>query len=89
VIRHQGSGAEKTVEYLGMAGVPLRAMIHWPIAGTYLVSPKTGTIIGDRKSAEKLRPWKLSEKDLVFLREEYRLKRAEAQMPVGRLLKCQ
>jgi hypothetical protein len=88
-IRHTGSGAEKVVEYLGMSGIPLRAIIHWPIAGEYLVSPKTGTIIGDRKSAERLRPWRLAEPDLAFLREEYRRARANAQLPIGRLLKCQ
>jgi hypothetical protein len=77
-IRHQGSGAEKRVEYLALTGIPLRAQIFWPIAGDYLVSPRTGTIIGNAKNAERLRPWKLTPQDLAFLRAEYRKARARA-----------
>lgn len=78
-IRHAQSGAEKIVEYLGMTGEPLRAQIFWPIAGDYLVSPRTGTIIGSSKNADKLRHWKVSQKDHAFLRQEYL--RARARVP--------
>lgn len=78
----------KQVDYLGMAGVPLRAQIHWPIAGDYLVSPRSGTIVGDRKNAEALRHWQISGADGVFLKEEYRRVRAQAQEPEQKLAKC-
>lgn len=71
--RHVKSGAEKVVEYLGMSGQPLRAQIHWPIAGDYLVAPRSGTIIGSKKNSEKLRHWKASEADHAFLKREWRL----------------
>lgn len=80
VIVHTRSGAKKEVEYLGTAGLPLRAQIFWPIAGDYLVSPRTGTIVGGRKNAEKLRAWKVCRRDLAFIRSEYRLARARAAL---------
>jgi len=78
VFRHTQSGAEKAVEYLGMAGEPLRAQIHWPIAGDYLVSPRSGTILGPVSNASKLRHWKVSDEGHAFLKQEYRLARARA-----------
>lgn len=93
-IRHSGSGAEKTVEYLGMMGVPLRAQIHWPIAGSYLIAPRTGTIVGERKNAERLRPWRVVPEDHAFLRQEYYLARARVPQRAprsgrdGELRKC-
>ena len=80
---HGGSGAKKTVDYLGMAGIPLRAQVHWPIAGDYLVSPRTGTIVGSRQNADALRAWKVAPGDLFFLRQEYRIARARASLPVS------
>ena len=88
VLRHQQSGAEKVVEYLGTAGCPLRAQIHWPIAGDYLVAPRSGTIVGSSKNAEKLRAWKVAPGDHAFLKQEWRLARARAQLPIQRLTKC-
>lgn len=88
-LRHSLSGAEKIVEYLGMRGEPLRAQIHWPIAGTYLIAPRSGTILGPRKTAERLRPWKVTPADHAFLKEEWRQARARAQCSGERLSKCQ
>lgn len=91
VFRHDQSGAERRVEYLGMAGEPLRAQIHWPIAGDYLVSPRSGTILGTGQSADKLRHWKISEADHAFLKQEYRLARARVPLRPKRieeLAKC-
>lgn len=85
-LRHEGSGAEKVVEYLGTSGIPLRAQIHWPVAGDYLVSPKSGTIVGSRKNAGKLRAWKVIERDRAFLREEWRLARARAALSAPSLM---
>jgi hypothetical protein len=76
---HQQSGARKVVQYLGTTGEPLRAQIHWPIAGDYLVSPRSGTIVGSSSNAEKLRHWKASPADHAFLKQEYR--RAHARVP--------
>jgi len=84
---HQQSGARKSVQYLGMAGIPLRAQIFWPIAGDYLVSPRSGTLLGPRKSAEALRHWKVSSPDHVFLKNEYRSARARLS-DAERLTKC-
>lgn len=84
VFRHMQSGAEKAVEYLGMAGEPLRAQIHWPIAGDYLVSPRSGTIIGSAPNASKLRHWKISDEGHAFLKQEYR--RARARVPLRQKL---
>jgi len=78
-LRHALSGAEKVVEYLGMTGEPLRAQIHWPIAGDYLIAPRSGTIIGSGKLAERLRPWRVVPEHQGFLRQEYR--RARARVP--------
>lgn len=76
---HQTSQAKKFVQYLGTSGIPLRAQIHWPIAGDYLLSPRTGTIIGNSSNAEALRHWKVSPEDHEFLRAEAR--RARARVP--------
>ncbi len=72
-LRNERSGAEKVVEYLGMSGEPLRAIIHWPIAGQYLVSPRSGALLG---TAEALRDWKLDAADHAFVKQERRLARA-------------
>ena len=87
-LQHQLSRATKVVEYLGMSGEPLRAQIHWPIAGSYLVAPRSGTILGPRKNAEALRHWKVCPTDHAFLKEEWRLARARAQLSAERLHKC-
>ena len=84
---HQQSGARKSVQYLGMAGIPLRAQIFWPIAGDYLIAPRSGTLLGPRKSAEALRHWKVSSPDHVFLKNEYRAARARLSRNEG-LAKC-
>lgn len=76
---HQQSQAQKIVQYLGTSGIPLRAQIHWPIAGDYLLSPRTGTIIGNSSNAEALRHWKVSPEDHEFLKAEAR--RARASVP--------
>ncbi|HMG12783.1 MAG TPA: hypothetical protein VK571_06395 [Gemmatimonadaceae bacterium] len=78
-LRHALSGAEKIVEYLGMAGEPLRAQIHWPTAGDYLIAPRSGTILGSGSSAERLRLWRVVSEDHDFLKQEYR--RARARVP--------
>lgn len=87
---HTQSGAEKLVEYLGMSGEPLRAQIHWPIAGEYLVAPRSGTIIGSAKNAPALRLWKVSPADHAFLKQEYRLARARVPQRPERsgVVKC-
>jgi|HubBroStandDraft_2_1064218.scaffolds.fasta_scaffold343282_2 hypothetical protein len=87
---HQQSRAEKSVEYLGMSGEPLRALIHWPIAGQYLIAPRSGTILGSAKESETLRHWKVSAKDHAFLKQEYRLARARVPLRPERveLAKC-
>jgi hypothetical protein len=85
---HAQSQAKKVVEYLGMSGEPLRAIIHWPIAGQYLIAPRSGTILG---SAEALRHWKVTAQDHVFLKQEYRLARARVPLRPERvegLAKC-
>lgn len=89
-LRHALSGAEKVVEYLGMAGEPLRAQIHWPIAGDYLVSPRSGTILGPLASSERLRPWKVVPADHAFLKQEWRQARARVpkRLPRTELAKC-
>jgi len=69
---HQQSGARKVVQYLGMSGIPLRAQIFWPIAGDYLIAPKSGTLIGPRASADRLRHWKVCSADHALLKREYR-----------------
>lgn len=84
-LRHELSGAEKIVEYLGMMGEPLRAQIHWPIAGDYLIAPRSGTILGPKTNAERLRPWKVIARDHAFLKQEWRLARARAQCSAGRI----
>lgn len=73
---HAQSRAEKQVEYLGMIGSPLRAQIHWPIAGQYEVAPRSGTILGPKKNSEALRHWKISPEGHEFLKQEYRAARA-------------
>lgn len=73
---HTLSGAEKSVQYLGMSGEPLRAQIFWPIAGDYLVAPRSGAILGSGAAAEKLRLWKASPEAHEFLKQEYRAARA-------------
>jgi hypothetical protein len=78
-LRHALSGAEKVVEYLGMSGEPLRAQIHWPIAGDYLIAPRSGTILGSGQSAERLRHWRVVPEHQTFLKQEYR--RARARVP--------
>ncbi len=88
---HQQSQAEKIVEYLGMRGSPLRALIHWPIAGEYEIAPRSGTILGPKKNAESLRHWKISAEGHAFLKDEYRIARARIpQRPrrVEALAKC-
>ena len=90
-LRHVLSGADKTVEYLGMAGEPLRAMVHWPIAGEYLIAPRSGTLLGPVKNAKALRLWKISPADHAFLKQEYRLARARVPLRPerrGELAKC-
>jgi hypothetical protein len=76
-LRNIRSGAEKRVEYLGLGGIPLRAQIHWPIAGDYLVSLRTGTIISDKRHDDSLRAWRLSDVDRAFLTREARRFRGE------------
>ncbi len=88
-LRHSLSGAEKIVEYLGMMGEPLRAQIHWPIAGDYLVAPRSGTILGTGKASERLRLWQVVPEDHEFLKREWRLARARAQCSGERIRKCQ
>lgn len=87
---HQQSQAQKVVEYLGMLGEPLRAHIHWPIAGLYQIAPRSGTILGTAREGA-LRHWKISPEDHAFLRDEYRAARARipqrAQQMKG-LAKC-
>lgn len=87
-LRHELSGAEKTVQYLGMMGEPLRAQIFWPIAGDYLIAPRSGTILGPKKTAERLRPWKVVPGDHAFIKQEWRLARARAQGSGDRIAKC-
>lgn len=85
---HAQSRAEKVVEYLGMSGEPLRAIIHWPIAGQYLVSPRSGTILG---SAEALRDWRLDAAGHAFVKQERRIARASVpKRPkrVEKIAKC-
>lgn len=88
---HQQSQAEKIVQYLGMLGCPLRALIHWPIAGEYEVAPRSGTILGPKKTAEALRHWKASPEAHEFLKREYRAARARIPQRARRvkgLCKC-
>lgn len=85
-LTHSGSGATKEVEYLGMTGIPLRAQIWWPGAGDYLVSPRTGTLLGERANAHLRSAWKLSESDRRFLISEWHLARARSAQPTGNRL---
>ncbi len=88
-LTHALSGAVKSVEYLGMRGLPLRAHIHWPIAGSYFIAPRTGTLIGSGPEASRLRHWRLSEEDWLFVKGEYRraVERV-APPPLRGLSKC-
>lgn len=82
-LMHAGSGATKEVEYLGMAGLPLRAQIWWPGAGEYLVSPRSGTLLGERSNAHRRRAWRLTESDRRFLISEWHLARARSPQSAG------
>ncbi len=81
---HQQSQAQKIVEYLGMLGEPLRAHIHWPIAGLYQIAPRSGTILGTAHEGA-LRHWKLTPEDHAFLKQEYRTARARVPQRVHQM----
>jgi hypothetical protein len=89
-LRHQGSGAEKRVEYLAMMGRPLRAQIFWPGAGDYLVVPRSGRLCGEKRNADTRWQWQVVPEDRPFLNQEWRLARARAALPVhGGLMSAQ
>lgn len=77
VLRHEKSGAETSVEYLGMMGIPLRAQIWWPMAGDFLMSALTGRLLG----SEERRHWRVRDQDRGFLRQEWALARARSGQP--------
>lgn len=78
-LRHQTSGATKRVEYLGMAGRPLRAQVWWPGAGDYLIAPQSGRLCGTASSSATRKLWQVVDEDRVFLREQWRIEIARAR----------
>lgn len=75
-MRHETSGALRQVEYLGLLGVPLRVLVHWPLAGEYTVSPVTGRLLADPPHSRQRRPWRLVDADRVFITLERQLEQA-------------
>lgn len=75
-LRHVTSGATRRVEYLGTSGIPLRAQVHWPLAGDYFVNPVTGRLLGESRGARGARPWEIIEADRRFLELERRIELA-------------
>lgn len=79
-LRHTGSGAVKHVEYLGILGRKAQALIHWPIAGSYVVDLETGKLFGSAQDRiEQLRAWQVIDQDQAFLKSELDLARAKSE----------
>jgi len=76
---HGRGGAHRTVTYLGCMGSPLRVLIHWPLAGLYELSPRTGRLTGP----EKLRRWRLLRDELRAVRRACRDFLAERRIPIA------
>lgn len=83
MLRHAHSGATKRVEYLGMAGRPLRAQIWWSGAGDYLVAPRSGLLCGERRNAAKRQLWQVVSADRAFLNQEWLIARVRARLRIS------